>query len=379
MSSREANKAEKALIVGGGIGGMACAIALRTLGLPVDLIDIDPDWKVYGTGLTITGPTLRAFRDLGVLDAIGKAGYLSQGGRMFLFNGTFLGENVERPVEPGLPSAGGIMRPKLHQIMSEEVRRSGATVRLGLTVDRIDNREDRASVTFSDATAGDYAFVIGADGIYSKVRSMISRNAAAPSYTGQICWRVLAPRPPDMNFSEFYFGHAVTAGIVPCSETEMYSFILEPQSTPTRVPDEEQPAYVRALLADFGGRMAVLRDGITGRSSIVARPFESAIQPRPWNVGRVVLIGDAAHATTPHLASGAGMAVEDAIVLADEIARHGDDIPAALAAFTERRFERCRLIVESSVSIGERQLAHAPADEIGMLMGKAAHALAQPI
>jgi 2-polyprenyl-6-methoxyphenol hydroxylase-like FAD-dependent oxidoreductase len=125
--------------------------------------------------------------------------------------------------------------------------------------------------------------------------------------------------------------------------------------------------------------MAELRDGISAKSSIVARPFESAIQPRPWNVGRVVLIGDAAHATTPHLASGAGMAVEDAIVLADEITRHGDDVPVALAAFTERRFERCRLIVESSVSIGERQLAHARADEIGMLMGKAMHALAQPI
>jgi 2-polyprenyl-6-methoxyphenol hydroxylase-like FAD-dependent oxidoreductase len=379
MSPRQQNNAGKALIVGGGIGGMACAITLRKLGMPVDLIDIDLDWKVYGTGLTITGPTLRAFRDLGLLDAIGKAGYFSRGGRMFLFNGTPLGENIERPVEPGLPSAGGIMRPKLHQIMSEEVRRSSANVRLGLTVDRIDNREDGASATFSDGTADEYTVVIGADGIYSKVRSMISPNAATPSYTGQICWRVVAPRPPEMNFSEFYFGHAVAAGIVPCSETEMYSFILEPQSNPTRVPDDEQPAYVRALLADFGGRMAVLRDGITTGSSIVARPFESAIQPRPWNVGRVVLIGDAAHATTPHLASGAGMAVEDAIVLADEIAGHGEDIPAALATFTERRFERCRFIVETSVSIGERQLAHARPDEIGMLMGKAMHALAQPI
>ena len=379
MNSREANKAKKVLIIGGGIGGMACAITLGKLGLPVDLIDIDPDWKVYGTGLTITGPTLRAFRDLGLLDAIGKAGYLSRGGRMFLFNGTFLDENIERPVEPGLPSAGGIMRPKLHQIMSDEVRRSGANVRLGLTVDRIDNREDGASVTFSDGSAGDYSVVVGADGIYSKVRSMLFPAGVSPSYTGQVCWRVVAHRPPEMDFSEFYFGHAVTAGIVPCSASEMYSFILEPKPDPTRVPEDEQPAYVRALLADFGGRMAVLRDGITSESSIVPRPFEAAIQHRPWNVGRVVLIGDAAHATTPHLASGAGMAVEDAIVLADEIVRHGDDIPAALAAFTERRFERCRFIVESSVSIGERQLAHARPDEIGMLMGKAAHALAQPI
>jgi 2-polyprenyl-6-methoxyphenol hydroxylase-like FAD-dependent oxidoreductase len=379
MSSQQSTKLEKALIVGGGIGGMACAITLRKLGLPVDLIDIDPDWKVYGTGLTITGPTLRAFRDLGLLDAIGKAGYLSRGGRMYLFNGTFLAENTEQPVEPGLPSAGGIMRPKLHQIMSEKVRRSGANVRLGLTVDRIGNRKDGASVTFSDGSAGDYAFVVGADGIYSKVRSIIKPDAVTPSYTGQVCWRVVAPRPPEMDASEFYFGHAVTAGIVPCSAAEMYSFILEPKPNPTRIPDDEQPAYVRALLADFGGRMAALRDGITAKSSIVPRPFESAIQPRPWNVGRVVLIGDAAHATTPHLASGAGMAVEDAIVLADEIVRHGENVTGALDAFVERRFERCRFIVESSVDIGVKQLARASPEEIGGLSGKARHVMAQPI
>jgi 2-polyprenyl-6-methoxyphenol hydroxylase-like FAD-dependent oxidoreductase len=131
-------------------------------------------------------------------------------------------------------------------------------------------------------------------------------------------------------------------------------------------------------MAHFGGAMGVIRDGITDQSSIVQRPFEYVIQPRPWHKGRVVLVGDAVHATTPHLASGAGMAVEDALVLADELSR-AENVPAALERFTERRADRCRHIVESSVAISRRQLEGAPADELGERMAKALHKLAEPI
>jgi 2-polyprenyl-6-methoxyphenol hydroxylase-like FAD-dependent oxidoreductase len=90
-----------------------------------------------------------------------------------------------------------------------------------------------------------------------------------------------------------------------------------------------------------------------------------------------VLLGDAVHATTPHLASGAGMAVESAIVLVEELART-DDAEAALAAYEARRYERCRDIVESSVAIGEAQLAGAAPDQIGGMIGGALHRLAAP-
>ena len=79
----------------------------------------------------------------------------------------------------------------------------------------------------------------------------------------------------------------------------------------------------------------------------------------PWHKGRVVLLGDAVHATTPHLGQGAGMAIEDAIVLADELAQH-DAPEAAFSAYRDRRFERCRYIVEESLAICRGQLGKGP-------------------
>jgi 2-polyprenyl-6-methoxyphenol hydroxylase-like FAD-dependent oxidoreductase len=369
----------RVLIVGGGISGMATAIALRKHEVEVEIIESDPDWKVYGAGITVTGPTLRAFRDLGLLDAIREAGYFSSGQRIFLFDGTPIGEQEVPKLEPGLPASGAIMRPKLHQIMSTAVRRLGAKIRLGVTADRFTQNASGIEVNFSDGTQGKFDLVIGADGIYSQTRSMLFPDAIAPYYTGQMSWRVVAPHPPGLDRSEFFFGHRNIGGINPCSQSEVYAFILNPAPEPIRIPSAEQADFLRRLLADFGGSMGVVRDGIGPHSSIVQRPFEYCLQPAPWHVGRIVLIGDAAHATTPHLASGAGIAVEDGLVLAEELRRCDGDIEAGLVAFTERRFERCRYVVESSVAIGERQLADAAPQEIAERMGKAMHHLAGPI
>ena len=93
----------RVLVVGGGIGGMAAAIVLRRQQIAVDLIDIDPEWKVYGAGITITGPTLRAFRDLGVLDAIAEHGFFTTAQKLFFYDGTPMAEREQHPVAPGLP------------------------------------------------------------------------------------------------------------------------------------------------------------------------------------------------------------------------------------------------------------------------------------
>lgn len=369
----------RVLIVGGGIGGMASAIALMKHGVEVELIDSDPEWRVYGAGITITGPTLRAFRDLGLLDAIAEQGFLSTGAHLHLFDGTLLSTQARPPIEPGLPAAGGIMRPKLHQIMAGEVRRRGATVRLELTADRIQQDGAGVDVGFSDGSTGRYDLVIGADGIYSQTRSMLFPDAVQPRYTGQMSWRVVAPRPLQMDYHEFYFGHRHIGGINPCSQSEVYAFVLHPEPDPRRIPDQDKPAFLKNLLEPFGGFMGKIRDGIDDVSSIVQRPFEYALQPKPWNVGRVVLIGDAVHATTAHLASGAGIAVEDALVLAEELENSPGEVEAGLRAFTERRFERCRYVVETSLAICQRQLEDAPAGEIGRRMGEAMHHLAEKI
>jgi len=101
--------------------------------------------------------------------------------------------------------------------------------------------------------------------------------------------------------------------------------------------------------------------------------------PRPWYRGRVVLVGDAAHSMTPHLASGAGMAIEDGIVLSEELAG-GDAVEAALERFMERRWDRCRIVVENSMQISEWERAPegAGGDAVA-LTGESMALLAQPI
>jgi 2-polyprenyl-6-methoxyphenol hydroxylase-like FAD-dependent oxidoreductase len=263
--------------------------------------------------------------------------------------------------------------------MSEEVRRLGAAVRLGVTVDEFAQDGAGVDVTFSDGGHARYDLVVGADGIYSRVRGLLFPQAAAPRYTGQCSWRILADRPPGFEKGEFYVGHDHMVGITACSADKVYVFILNTDPGRTRIEPEDQPVKVRELLADFGGNIAAIRERVGQDSSVVYRPLESALQPRPWHLGRVVLIGDAVHATTPHLASGAGIAVEDALVLVEELERHGSNVAAAIETFTERRYERCRFVVETGVAIGEVQQQPGGTAKAGPLTGAALHRLAEEI
>jgi 2-polyprenyl-6-methoxyphenol hydroxylase-like FAD-dependent oxidoreductase len=112
---------------------------------------------------------------------------------------------------------------------------------------------------------------------------------------------------------------------------------------------------MREHLRDFGGLAAELRDAIGGPQTVDYRPLEALLVPAPWHRGRVVVVGDAAHVTTPHLAAGGAMCLEDALVLAEELGR-GGSIDDGLRRFDERRFERCRYVVETSVYLSDGQM-----------------------
>ena len=370
---------KRVLVVGGGIAGMATASCLRKAGIGVELIDRDPNWRVYGAGITITGPTLRAYGRLGLLEKIKTEGAITNGTRLFHFSGAPIADLSEPVIEGGVAATGGILRPVLHRIMSEEVRRLGVEVRLGVTVAQLEQGADLVEVGFSDSRRARYDLVVGADGVHSQLRTLLFPEAPQPHFTGQGCWRILASRPKGFDKGEFYLGHATMVGITACSADTVYVFMLETDRERKRIEEKDQPAKVRRLLADFGGNIAAIRESVGPHSSIVHRPLESLFLPRPWHRGRVVLIGDATHATTPHLASGAGLAVEDALVLTEELTRPGVDAERALSAFTERRFERCRFVVERSVEIGEVQMTQGASPLVGELSGKALHRLAQDI
>lgn len=366
------------LVVGGGVGGMAAAIRLREAAHAVDLIDLDPAWKVYGAGITITGPTLRAYRRLGLLDAIKAEGAITSGSRIFRYDGTWLQDLDEPALEAGLPATGGILRPVLHRIMQRRIKELGVTVRLGLSVTALDEEAAGVTVRFTDNTQARYDLVIGADGIFSRVRRLAFPHSVPTAFTGQGCWRITTPRPPGLERGEFYLGHRNPAGITPCGPDSVYLWVLTEDREHQYVPESEMHARLRVHLAEFGGNVAWMRDQMTPDTWINYRPLEAALQPRPWHSERIVLLGDACHATTPHLASGAGMAVESAVVLSEELARPGRSLSEALVAYEARRFERCRDVVETSLAVGALQLAGGSAEKVGEMIGGALHRLAQP-
>ena len=358
-----------ALVIGGGVGGMSAALALARRGVEVQLADADPQWRSYGAGISVTGLSLRAFDDLGILDEVREKGFVGSGIRLRAVDGSVIMESPTAPPEaPPVARSGGIMRPVLHEIMSNRVRDAGIRVTLGAEITQLTQDPDGTDVTFPGGRQERFDLVVGADGIFSKTRDALFPHAPKPKFTGQGCWRIVADRPAEVDRAEMWHGGPVKLGFNPVSREKMYAFILE------HVPDnpwyepEEQLPHVAGLLGSYGGYVAAVRASLGEDSLVNYRPLEWVMLPPPWHKGRVVLIGDAVHATTPHMASGAGMAVEDGLVLADELGRH-DDAGDALAAFTARRFERARMVVENSVRIGEIEMAGGDQRDANAMLG----------
>ena len=168
------------------------------------------------------------------------------------------------------------------------------------------------------------------------------------------------------------------AGITPVSQDEMYLFLLQDVPDNPRMPEERWPMLLAEQLRGFGGELGAVRNSLNASARINYRPLEKLLLPPPWHHGRAILIGDAAHATTPHLASGAGLAVEDALVLGECFASD-TALDDALQRFVARRYERCRMVVENSVRLGELEMGRAPAEQQAELQRASMMALAEPI
>jgi 2-polyprenyl-6-methoxyphenol hydroxylase-like FAD-dependent oxidoreductase len=229
-------------------------------------------------------------------------------------------------------------------------------------------------VQLSDGTTGQFDLVLGADGIHSQTRRQLLPDAPHPEFTGQSVWRYNLPRPADLDSLHVYNG-PIGAGLVPISDALMYMYLTTPEPGN---PHYERAGLAPAMRSKVPAALDELAVQITDDFGVVYRPLETILLEGPWHSGRVVLLGDAVHATTPHLGQGACLAIEDAIVLAEEIARH-DTPEAAFAAYRERRFERCRYIVEASLAICRGQLGKGPLVDNAKATAAMFEITAQPI
>jgi 2-polyprenyl-6-methoxyphenol hydroxylase-like FAD-dependent oxidoreductase len=365
------------LVIGAGIGGLTAAIALRQRGFSVEMIEKDPHWSVYGVGIIQQGNVLRAIHALGILDSYIRAGAGFDAVEVYAPNGVKVARVPSHRLLADHPANVGVSRRSLQQVLGDAATGSGATLRLGVTAAAIVQDGTRVAVKFSDNTEGMYDIVVGADGTYSATRSILMPEAPSPSYTGQAVWRYNLPRPSEMDALHVYNG-PVGAGLVPISRELMYLYLTTPEPGNPRYARQGLAAAMRSKADSCAPAIRQLADQITDDDGVVYRPLEWLLVEGPWHRGSVVLLGDAVHATTPHLGQGAGMAIEDSLVLADELAQHAD-LRSAFAAYRARRFGRCEYIVRASLAICMGQLGKGPPVDNARATAEMFAVTAQPI
>lgn len=348
----------RVLVVGGGIGGLTLGAALGQRGIATEIVEARDASSVLGVGLIQPGNALRALASVGVLEACLAVGFAFPEWQLCDARGRLLARVPTTLGSPGVPANNGIGRGELHRILFEAARAAGASITLHTTPTTIEDHGSHVTVTLSNGQRGDYDLVVGFDGIRSQVRrTLFSEQFAQPTYAGHGVFRFTTERPSSVSTGALVFGKDSKVGLVPLSETRMYLFVVtampgNPWLAPATYPDR-----LRALLAGYGGVVAEVAARIAGPEAIVYSPIEEVLLPAPWYRGRVLLCGDAAHASTPHLAQGAAMAIEDAVVLAELLAG-GGAIDRVLGAFMARRLPRCRAVQEVSHALLQAE-AHA--------------------
>lgn len=368
------------LVVGSGIAGSAAAILLAKAGVAVDLIESQTRDHATGSGITLQGNALRVLHQLGVWDQVAEHGYSfdTLGIRACDENGTLLVEMPDAKTGgPDLPATLGMERPVLAAILRETADLSGVKTRYGTTVTRFVQDETGVDVDFTDGSHGRYDVMIGADGVKSPTRRALGIDLT-PTPTGMGIWRVLCTRPASITRTDLYYGGVgYIAGYCPTGDDSMYAYIVEDAQDRSGLTDQERLEVMRSLAEHYHGPWDEIRALITDAARINYTWFESHLLDEPWNRGRVVLIGDAAHVCPPTLAQGGAQALEDAAVLAELLTTQAVD-DAMWKTFHERRLTRASEVVNGSLQLGQWMLDHDPAADVPGLMGRISALVSAP-
>jgi len=370
----------KVLVVGGGAAGTTVGILLAEAGVEVDLVETSPTVSALGSGITLQANALRVLDRVGILDQCLVEGADSTTLRLRAPDpeatvlATLGGDSAARG---GLPNAIGMFRPTLAALLATRADDAGVKTRFSTTVVSLDQDDNGVDVILSDGSEARYDLVIAADGVRSPTRRLLGVELTTRPL-GMGIWRVFASRPASVETGELYYGgHCYIAGYTPTSSDSLYAFVVEDAQDRTHVTAAEKIAIMRELVSHYGGPWREILESIDDAEKIHYTQFEEHLLEAPWNRGRVVLIGDAAHVCPPTLAQGAALALEDAMVLAEMLlsARRVDD--SFWDAFHSRRLPRVTTVVEGSVQLAQWQLDRVQGDMPG-LMGRVAALTGQP-
>jgi 2-polyprenyl-6-methoxyphenol hydroxylase-like FAD-dependent oxidoreductase len=329
------NRPLRVIIAGGGIGGLSAAIALRRLGHEIMVLERAPRVETVGAGITLFANGMSALGRLDVAESVAAVGAPATHSAILTSEGR---ELTTMPTDL-LEGAIAVHRADLQAVLLE----AAGVVRLGAEVISVDETTDGVEARVADGTEEHGDLLVAADGVWSPVRDSIA--LAAPRYGGYTAWRGVSSARIEPGRLTESWGAGERFGLVDLgSRTYWFATANTPEG------DTDDPGGRKAeLLHRFGDWHSPIRAVLEATpDDAILRNDVYFLDPLPrWSEGRVVLLGDAAHASTPGIGQGAAQAIEDAVVLANEIAE-ADALPAALARYEAVRRPRAELTLKLS-------------------------------
>jgi 2-polyprenyl-6-methoxyphenol hydroxylase-like FAD-dependent oxidoreductase len=322
---------KRLLVVGAGVAGLAAARKLTSAGFSAEVVERQPAWDEAGTGIYLPGNAFRALRALGLDQAVSERAFVIPRQRVSDHRGRLLFEVELAELWDGVGPCLALARADLHAVLLEGAR--DVPLRIGADVRGLRDLDEVVSVEFGDGTVGEYDLVIGADGIHSTVRRLAFGSDATASPVGQVGWRFVSACPPELTTWSVMLGHRTAFLMIPIGNNRVYCYC----DVVSRAGEDWHEGPGR-LFSGYAGPVPQLSDAVA-EPGLAHRSTIEEVSLASWVRGRVVLIGDAAHATSPNMAEGAAMALEDALVLAECLRRH-EAMPAALTHFEARRRPR---------------------------------------
>lgn len=339
-----------AIIVGGGIGGLSLAIGLRRLGIDFTLYEQTPAFGVVGAGLAIWPNAIRALRELGLADAVIAAGSPIQEGALLTWQGaplsrTRTGDSQALFGEPTI----AIHRARLHEILLAAL--PADCVRSNETCSGFAQDETGVTVRLTSKGTARAELLIGADGIHSVIRQQMFPEARL-LYSGYTAWRGVVTTDDEVALGRTSesWGCGSRFGIVPISRHEIYWFATGNTPEGMKLREIETRASLLERFRDWHAPIESLI-GATPADAILHNDIYDIEPLAHWSQGRVTLLGDAAHPTTPNLGQGACQAIESAATLTRCLAQESD-LSAALHRYETERRQRTAWITLASRQVG---------------------------